>query len=69
MVQDQFIGRTIGSYRILSKLGEGGMGAVYKAIHTKLDREVAFKILPERLVQGNPQFVERFFVEARAAAV
>ncbi|MFH1998483.1 MAG: protein kinase, partial [Planctomycetota bacterium] len=68
MVQDQFIGRTIGSYRILSKLGEGGMGAVYKAIHVKLDREVAFKILPERLVQGNPQFVERFFIEARAAA-
>ena len=68
MESDPYIGRTIGSFRILSKLGEGGMGAVYKAVHGRLDRVVAFKILPQRLVHDNPQFKERFFREARAAA-
>ncbi len=68
MEPDSFIGRTIGSYRIEGKLGEGGMGAVYRAVHRKLDREAALKILPRHLVDSNPQFVARFFVEARAAA-
>jgi serine/threonine-protein kinase len=62
------IGRTVGPYRVEEKLGEGGMGAVYRAVHATLEREVALKILPERLVGGSPEFVKRFLVEARAAA-
>ena len=68
METDPFIGRTIGSYRILSKLGEGGMGAVYLAEHIHLHREDALKILPDRLVRDNPVFVERFLREAAMAA-
>lgn len=41
------IGRTIGPYQVVAKLGEGRMGAVFRARDTKLDRDVAIKILPE----------------------
>ncbi|MHC4778594.1 MAG: bifunctional serine/threonine-protein kinase/formylglycine-generating enzyme family protein, partial [Planctomycetota bacterium] len=67
-MEDPFIGRTLGSHEILEKVGEGGMGAVYRATHTNLEREDAIKILPDRLVKDHPQVVERFLVEARAAA-
>ena len=57
-------GRRLGPYEILSPLGAGGMGEVYKARDTRLDRTVAIKILPDSL-SGDPQFRERFDREAR----
>ncbi len=60
--------RNIGPYRIERKLGEGGMGAVYLAVHETLDRNAAIKVLPDAMVRDNAEFVKRFFIEARAAA-
>jgi hypothetical protein len=61
------IGTEIASYRILEKLGEGGMGIVYKAVDTALDRMVAVKVLSSDLA-GNPELVQRFRAEAKAQA-
>ena len=63
----EMIGETLGSYRIVGRLGAGGMGEVYLAEHTRIDRRAAIKVLLPEL-SHNQEVVDRFFAEARATA-
>src|SRR6266700_5270174 len=61
------IGETLGAYRIVARLGTGGMGEVYLAQHTRIDRRAAIKVLLPEL-SHNQVVVDRFFAEARATS-
>ncbi len=61
------IGKVLDNYRLVETLGEGGMGVVFKAIHTKLDKIVALKMIAPGLAM-NSKFIRRFQTEARALA-
>lgn len=61
------IGTQLGPYKILSRIGGGGMGEVFRALDTRLGREVAIKVLPQHLAE-NPLALTRFEREARAVA-
>src|SRR6059036_1816115 len=61
------IGRTLSHYKILEKVAEGGMGVLYRALDTHLDRPVAIKVLRPEAV-GDPEWKRRFVLEAKAAS-
>jgi len=64
--QQGLVGKTLGGYQILERVGRGGMGTVFRAVQLSLNREVAFKVLSSRLLVDS-KFIEKFVSEARAA--
>jgi serine/threonine protein kinase len=67
VIEAERSGQKIPGYKIMGKLGAGAMATVFKAKQLSLDRVVAIKVLPRKFTQ-NPQFIERFYAEGRAAA-
>ena len=67
LIEAERSGQKIPGYKIMGKLGAGAMATVFKAKQLSLDRVVAIKVLPRKFTQ-NPQFIERFYAEGRAAA-
>lgn len=67
IIEAERSGQQIPGYKVLAKLGAGAMASVYKARQLSLDRIVAIKVLPKKF-SDNPQFIERFYAEGRAAA-
>ena len=61
-------GKTLGNYRIVERIGQGGMATVYKAYQPALERYVAIKVIHEQLVAGDEKFLKRFQREAKAVA-
>ncbi len=66
-IEDSLIGQTLGAYRLVERLGQGGMATVYKAYEAALGRYVAIKVLPQFLAR-DPNFLKRFRREAKAVA-
>lgn len=66
-MSESLIGRNLGKYQVLEKLGQGGMGMVFKALQPSLNRTVAIKVLPAQLAM-DPEFVQRFRQEAQVIA-
>jgi serine/threonine protein kinase len=66
-MEDSLIGHTLGAYRLVDRLGQGGMATVYKAYEAALDRYVAIKVLPQ-FFANDPMFAQRFRREAKAVA-
>lgn len=66
-MEDSLIGHTLGAYRLIDRLGQGGMATVYKAYEAALDRYVAIKVLPQ-ILAADPTFTQRFRREAKAIA-
>src|SRR5215217_7438214 len=64
---DDMSGHTLGPYRVLERIGAGGMATVYRAYHAAMDRYVAIKVLPRHLAR-DPDFHARFLREARTIA-
>lgn len=67
LARDPLVGEQLGSYRILSLLGSGGMGRVYEAVDSKLDRRVALKVVSSEILSGDEQ-MKRLVREAKAAS-
>ena len=67
-MDDRMIGRKVGAYQIIRRIGQGGMGVVYEASHDKLQQRAAIKCLHQELSQDS-KILQRFFNEARAISM